>query len=404
MLVEYIDGHRDRFGVEPICTALTRAGTQIAPSTYYAAKSRPRSARAVRDEATTQVIKEVHGVNYGVYGVRKVHAELTRQGHPVARCTVHRLMKAAGLRGANRAKGPRTTISGTGPDTRPDLVQRAFTATAPDQLWVADITYCRTFTGWAYAAFVVDVYSRRVGGWQLSKNLRTDLALDALEMGLWTRRHAGHDTSGLIHHSDKGVQYVAVRYTQRLADAGAVASVGSTGDSYDNALAEAFNSLFKAELVRNKGPWKNIDDDLEIAVAEYVDWFNHRRLHGETGLVPPAEYEDSYYRQNPALATVRASVPSLHETRYGTLIHQRVTQARHASHRAHQARHERPDPRRPNLLKGCLKDSVHPPPPQAWNRRADHLHIKPHSAKSRSPVSTRRSPASTASPRQPPRT
>lgn len=311
VLVEYIDSHRDRFGVEPICTTLTQAGTQIAPSTYYAAKSRPRSDRAVRDEATTQVIKEVHGANYGVYGVRKVHAELTRQGHPVARCTVHRLMKAAGLRGANRAKGPRTTISGTGPDTRPDLVQRAFTATAPDQLWVADITYCRTFTGWAYAAFVVDVYSRRVVGWQLSKNLRTDLALDALEMGLWTRRHAGHDTSGLIHHSDKGVQYVAVRYTQRLADAGAVASVGSTGDSYDNALAEAFNSLFKAELVRNKGPWKNIDD-LEIAVAEYVDWFNHRRLHGETGLVPPAEYEDSYYRQNPALATVRASVPSLH--------------------------------------------------------------------------------------------
>jgi putative transposase len=172
-------------------------------------------------------------------------------------------------------------------------------------------TYCRTFAGWVYAAFVIDVFSRRVVGWQLSKSLRTDLALDALEMGLWTREHAGHDTAGVIAHSDKGVQYVAVRYTQRLAEAGAVASVGSTGDSYDNALAEAFNSLFRAELVRNKGPWKNIDD-LEIAVAEYIDWFNHRRLHGEIGLVPPVEFEEEHYRQDPAPTTVSASVQSLH--------------------------------------------------------------------------------------------
>ena len=193
----------------------------------------------------------------------------------------------------------------------PDLVDRDFTATAPNQLWVADITYCRTFAGWVYAAFVIDVYSRRVVGWQLSKSLRTDLALDALEMGIWTRSRAGHDVAGLTHHSDKGVQYVAVRYTQRLAEAGAVASVGSTGDSYDNALAEAFNSLFKAELVRNKGPWKNIDD-LEIAVAEYIDWFNHRRLHGQIGLIPPVELEDTYYRHNTAPTTVEASVPSLH--------------------------------------------------------------------------------------------
>jgi putative transposase len=162
-----------------------------------------------------------------------------------------------------------------------------------------------------YAAFVIDVYSRRVVGWQLSKNLRTDLALDALEMGLWDRARAGRDTTGLIHHSDKGVQYVAVRYTQRLADAGAVASVGSTGDSYDNALAEAFNSLFKAELIRNRGPWRSIDD-LEIAVAEYIDWFNHRRLHGEIGLIPPVELEDQHYRCNPVTATVETSVPSLH--------------------------------------------------------------------------------------------
>jgi putative transposase len=312
VLVDYIDQHRQKFGVEPICEVLTQAGTKIAPSTYHAAKSRTPSARMISDAKTSEVIERVHAQNYGVYGIRKIHAELNRQGHPVARCTVQRLMKAAGLRGISRAKGPRTTIPGTGPDTRPDLVERAFTATAPDELWVADITYCRTFAGWVYAAFVVDVYSRRIVGWQLSKNLRTDLALDALEMGLWARQHAGRDTIGLIHHSDKGVQYVAVRYTQRLAEAGVVASVGSTGDSYDNALAEAFNSLFKAELVRNLGPWRSIDD-LEIAVAEYIDWFNHRRLHGEIGLVPPAEYESTYYyRHNPALTTVRASVQSLY--------------------------------------------------------------------------------------------
>ena len=311
VLVAYIDEHRERFGVAPICQVLTHAGTKIAPSTYYATKTRPASARAVTDAATSEVIRSVHAANYGVYGVRKVHAELRRQGYRVARCTVHRLMRVAGLRGISRAKGPRTTIPGSGPDTRPDLVQRAFTAAAPGQLWVADITYCRTFSGWVYAAFVIDVFSRRVVGWQLSKSLRTDLALDALEMGLWARRRDGHRTSGLIHHSDKGVQYVAVRYTQRLAEAGAVASVGSTGDSYDNALAEAFNSLFKAELVRNKGPWASIDD-LEIATAEYLDWFNHRRLHGEIGTIPPAEYEADYYSQNPTKTVVEASLTSLH--------------------------------------------------------------------------------------------
>ncbi|MFJ4761516.1 IS3 family transposase [Kocuria marina] len=305
-VVAYIDAHKGEYGVEPICKVL-----QVAPSTYYAAKTRPPSARSVSDAATTAVITKVHAENYGVYGITKVHAALRRNGHRVARCTVHRLMRAAGLRGIIRAKGPRTTVAGTGPETRPDLVERSFTAAAPDRLWVADITYCRTFAGWVYAAFVIDVFSRRVVGWQLSTSLRTDLALDALEMGLWTRSHDGHDTSGVVHHSDKGVQYVAVRYTQRLAEAGAVASVGSTGDSYDNALAEAFNSLFKAELIRNKGPWKSIDD-LEIAVAEYVDWFNHRRLHGEIGLVPPIEFEDAYYRHHTAPATAGAALPSLH--------------------------------------------------------------------------------------------
>jgi len=304
--VEYIDTYKARFGVEPICEQL-----QVAPSTYYAHRARLPSARSVSDAATTAAIGTVHRDNYGVYGARKVHAELNRQGHRVARCTVERLMRAAGLRGITRAKGPRTTIAGTGPDHRPDLVERQFTASAPDQLWVADITYIRTFAGWVYAGFVIDVFSRRVVGWQCSKSLRTDLALDALEMGIWTRERDGADLASLVHHSDRGVQYLAIRYTQRLAEAGAVASVGSRGDSYDNALAEASNSLFKAELIRNKGPRRSIDD-LKIAVAEYIDWFNHRRLHGEIGLIPPAELEDIYYRHNPAPTTVAASVQSLH--------------------------------------------------------------------------------------------
>ena len=233
MIVAYIDEHRDKLGIEPICRVLTDAGTKIAPSTYYAAKTRPPSLRALSDTALMPVIGKLHKDNYGVYGARKVHAELRRQGHPVARCTVQRLMRRAGLRGISRAKGPRTTVPGSGPDTRPDLVDRGFRAEAPDRLWVADITYCQTFAGWVYAAFVIDVFSRRVVGWQLSTSLRTDLALDALEMGLWTRQRDGHKPDGLIHHSDKGVQYLALRYTQRLADAGVVASVGTTGDSYD---------------------------------------------------------------------------------------------------------------------------------------------------------------------------
>ena len=310
MIVEYIDQHKHEFGVEPICRTLTAAGTQIAPSTYYASKARPPSKRALRDEELLVDIGRVHSANFGVYGAKKVHAQLRREGISVARCTVERLMRVAGLRGISRAKGPRTTISGRGPDSRPDLVERDFTATAPNQLWVADITYCRTFAGWVYAGFIIDVFSRRVVGWQLSKSLRTDLALDALEMGIWTRDHADQAVTGLTHHSDKGVQYVAIRYTERLAEAGAVASVGSTGDSYDNALAEAFNSLFKAELVRNRGPWKNIDD-LEIATAEYIDWFNHRRLHGEIGMIPPVELEENYHHHQTVPAPADAALASL---------------------------------------------------------------------------------------------
>jgi len=220
-------------------------------------------------------------------------------GRPIARCTVARLMKAAGLRGVSRVKTPRTTIRATGPDLRPDLVERAFTAPAPNRLWVADITYVKTFSGWVYASFVLDVFSRRIVGWQLATNLYTDLALDALNRGIWTRRHAGDDLSQLVHHSDRGVQYVAIRYTERLSEVDAVASVGSVGDSYDNAMAEAFNSLFKAELVRKRGPWGGLND-LELAVAEYIDWYNHRRLHGELGLIPPVEYEALHAAQTPA--------------------------------------------------------------------------------------------------------
>lgn len=273
---------------------LKDADVPIAPTTYYATKTRPASARAIRDVVVTEAIERVHEENYGVYGIRKVWAQLDREdgvaGAPVARCTVARLMRAAGLRGISRVRTPRTTVRASTPDTRPDLVNREFTAPAPDRLWVADITYVKTYSGWVYAAFVLDVFSRRIVGWQLAQNLYTDLALDALNMGIWTRRRDGADLSQLIHHSDRGVQYVAIRYTERLAEAAVVASVGSVGDSYDNAMAEAFNSLFKAELVRNKGPWQGIND-LEIAVAEYVDWYNHRRLHGELSLVPPVEYE-----------------------------------------------------------------------------------------------------------------
>ncbi len=293
--MDYIEQHKNIFGVEPICTTLTSADLPIAPSTFYACRTRPPSARAVRDVDLKRLIVGVHEENYGVYGIRKMHAQLNREEtlagcQPVARCTTQRLMKDLGLRGISRAKGPRTTVPGPGPDTRPHLVQRTFTADRPDRLWVADITYLQTFAGWVYCAFILDVFSRRIVGWQVSTSLRTDLALDALNMGLWTRAHDGHDTSALVHHSDRGVQYLAIRYTDRLAEAGAVASVDSKGDSYDNAMAEAFNSLFKAELVRNQGPWTSIDD-LEIAVAEYIDWFNFRRLHGEIGLVPPVEYE-----------------------------------------------------------------------------------------------------------------
>jgi transposase InsO family protein len=311
VVVDYIDAHRHRvvagkkLGVEPICEVLRDAGVPIAPSTYYDVKTRPPSARALRDAELVEDIRIAHQANLGVYGARKIHAELNREGIAVARCTVERLMKAEGLRGIPREKTRKTTIGDGAETERPeDLVKRKFIATAPNQLWVADLTYVRTHAGWTYVAFVLDVFSRMVVGWQVSTSLRTDLALDALDMGLWARQRAGHDVTGLTHHSDRGVQYRAIRYTERLAEAEAVASVGSRGDSYDNAMAEALNALFKAECIRNpvmrpKGGWKSVSD-VEIAVAEYVDWYNHRRLHGEIGLVPPAEFEANHWVANAA--------------------------------------------------------------------------------------------------------
>lgn len=252
-------------------------------------------------------IRRVWEENYRVYGAEKVWAQLNREGHRVARCTVERLMRAAGLREVRRGGPvrPRTTVPGDGPEVRQDLVERRFAAAGPNRLWVADITCVKTFSGWVYAALVIDVHSRMVVGWQVRDNLRTGLALDALETGLWNRGRGGADLSGLIHHSDRGVQYVAVRCWQRLAEEGAVASVGSRGDSYDNALAEAFNSLHKAELIRNEGPWPGLDH-VEYATAEYIDWFNHRRLHGSLGKVPPTEYETTHPGPRPAPVTAGA--------------------------------------------------------------------------------------------------
>jgi putative transposase len=304
--VRFVDDHRDEHVVEPIIDALRGTCAEIAPSTYYAARTRPPSARSVADEVTLTKIRAVHAANYSVYGARKTWRALTRQDHVVARCTVERVMRTNGIHGISKAKSPRTTIPGpvgSGPE---DLVRRSFTAAGPNQLWVADITYIRTFSGWVYAAFVMDMYSRRIVGWQVSTSLHTTLALDALEMGLWNRdridQPSGSDseTADLIHHSDRGVQYRAVRYTERLEDAEVVASVGSKGDSYDNAAAEAFNSTFKSELIRNRhvlaenGHWRSIDD-VEIAVAEWVEWYNTTRLHGSLNDVPPIEYETNYY-------------------------------------------------------------------------------------------------------------
>jgi putative transposase len=314
-LIAYIEGHRDQFGVEPICTTLREAGVSIAPSTFYDSQHPTLSARAVRDETLKVQIARVHRDNFSVYGVHKVWLQLHREDIPVARCTVARLMRELHLRGVVRGKAARTTISSSLLDRPEDLVERQFHAPAPNRLWVADLTYVRTVTGFVYCAFVMDVFSRRIVGWRLNKSLRTDLALDALEQALWQRDHDGHDVRGMVHHSDRGVQYLAIRYGERLAEAGAVTSVGSKGDSYDNAAAESLNGLYKSELIYRRSTWRTFDE-VELATLEWVDWFNHRRLHSACGDIPPIEYEHGYYRglpdgANDALTEDAGSQPSL---------------------------------------------------------------------------------------------
>jgi putative transposase len=269
---------------------------QFASRTYYAAKRRPPCSRKVSDEKLKPQIARVHKENLDVYGADKVWTQMQREGYPVARCTVERLMKDLHLSGARRGKAfKRTTMADEAQHRPADLVNRQFVADRPNRLWVADLTYVKTFTGWVYVAFVIDVFSRSVVGWQTSTSLRSDLAIDALEMAIYAR--SDRDLDGLIHHSDRGVQYLAIRYTERLAEAGVVNSVGSKGDSYDNALAESFNGLYKTELIHRRGPWKNADH-IEWATLTYVDWFNNRRIHNEIGKIPPAEFEETYYRQN----------------------------------------------------------------------------------------------------------
>ena len=283
----FIGAHRERFGVEPICREL-----QVAPSTHYAARRRRPSARRVRDEALKVKLRHTHAEHFGVYGARKMWRQLQRERIPVARCTVERLMRELGLSGVVRGKVRRTTVPDESAPRPADLVDRDFRAPVPNRLWVADLTYVRTWSGFAYVAFIIDACSRYIVGWQASCSLRTDLALDALEQALWARQGP---FDGLVHHSDRGVQYLSIRYTERLEEAGAVTSVESRGDSYDNALAELVIGLYKAELVERKGPWRGLDD-LEYATLEWVDWFNHRRLFSAIGYVPPAEYEANLYR------------------------------------------------------------------------------------------------------------
>jgi putative transposase len=287
--VAFRETHRCRFGVEPICEVL-----EVAPSTYYSAKSRPPCRRALRDvELKTQVLR-VFEENYGVYGARKVWRQLNREGITVARCTVERLMRQLGLVGRVRGRRRATTVPAPVDDRPSDLVERAFTASAPNQLWVADITYVATWSGFAYTAFVTDVFSRVIVGWRVANTLRADLALDALEMAVWSRNQ--HDYPGLVHHSDRGVQYLSIRYTERLAELGATASVGSRGDSYNNALAETMFGLYKAELISMQGPWRTVDD-VELARLAWVHWWNTSRLHSAIGSLPPVEFEAAHYAQ-----------------------------------------------------------------------------------------------------------
>jgi transposase InsO family protein len=292
-MIGFIDDNRATYGVEPICRVLP-----IAPSTYHArmaqrADPAKASARARRDVALRAEIRHVFEGNFGVYGVRKVWRHLGRDGVSVARCTVARLMRQMGLRGVIRGKEARTTIPSKAPCPA-DRVNRQFRVARPNLLWLADFTYVATWQGFVYVAFVIDAFARRIVGWRVSKTAHAGFVLDALEQALHERRPV--HGSGLVHHSDRGVQYVSIHYTERLADAGIDPSVGSVGDSYDNALAETINGLFKTEVIRRRGPWRSLEA-VELATLEWVDWFNNRRLLEPIGNMPPAEAEERYYAQ-----------------------------------------------------------------------------------------------------------
>jgi len=294
-MVRCIETHRETYGVESICAVLP-----IAPATYYAhqaARRDPtkRCARAQRDDGLRVEIQRVYDANFGVYGPRKVWRQLRREGHRVARCTVERLMQAMGLSGAVRGRAWVTTTQSQPALDRPrDLVERAFVAVRPNQLWVSDFTYVATWAGFVYVAFVIDVFARRIVGWRVSSSMRTDFVLDALEQAICAR--GGSLTAGVVHHSDHGSQYLSMRYTDRLVEAHIAPSVGSRGDAYDNALAESVIGLFKTEVIRRQGPWRSLEA-VELATLTWVDWFNTRRLLEPIGYVPPAEFEARYYEQ-----------------------------------------------------------------------------------------------------------
>jgi len=285
-MTTFIDEQRARWGVEPICRIL-----QVAPSSYYAARTRAPSARAVRDELLSAEITRIHAAHFSVYGVRKAWRVLRREGIDVGRDQVARLMRGLGLVGATRTRRIRTTRPAPINARPADLVERVFSAPAPNRLWVADLTYVWTRAGFVYTAFIVDVFSRAIVGWRVSASLHTELALDALEMAIFAR---GSELPELVHHSDRGVQYLSIRYTERIAEAEAVSSVGSRGDSYDNALAETVNGLYKAELVNRHDPWRSADE-VELATARWVHFWNDVRLHSACGDVPPAEFEQAYH-------------------------------------------------------------------------------------------------------------
>ena len=287
VIVDFVDENKEELGIEPICKEL-----QLATSTYYAAKSRPLSARGIRDAVLVPALVAIWSANYRVYGVRKLWRAAQRAGHDLGRDQVARLMAIGGIEGLRRGKKRKTTKSDPAATRHPDLVERAFVADAPDRLWVSDLTYVPTWSGFAYAYFITDAFSRMIVGWRVASNMKTDMVLDALEMARWRRNTT---LEGLISHTDAGSQFTSIRYGEKLTELGAVPSIGSVGDAYDNALAESINAAYKSELIRGpgQGPWKTVED-VELATLSWVHWYNTERLHEFLGYVPPAEFEAVY--------------------------------------------------------------------------------------------------------------